>query len=105
MTLDVQFIITLYACQQLFKAFGTVAEAAAHEVVHVMTMVVPAGVFRAQCDVELVEPPGGEHVGRQSLPVLIEACHYAVPSSSDRSRGNLRDPFDMLSNNVPRRLG
>jgi len=67
--LDEVFIITFYACQQLFKALGTVAEAVAHEVVHVMLMIVSAGVFRAQCDVELVEPPGGEHVGRQSLPV------------------------------------
>ena len=71
----------MYACQQLFKAFGTVAEAAAHEVVHVMTMVVPAGVFRAQFDIELDEPPGGEHVGRQSLPVQLSRIPYAVDNS------------------------
>ena len=53
-------------------------EAVAHEVVHVMTMVIPAGIFRVQCDIELVEPPGSEHVGRQSLPVQLSRIPYAV---------------------------
>ena len=49
--------------------------------VHVMTMVIPAGVYRVQCDIELVEPPGGEHVGRQSLPVQLLRIPYAVDNS------------------------
>jgi hypothetical protein len=34
--------------------------------------------FRARYDVELVQSPGGEHVGCQSLPVQLSRVPYAV---------------------------
>lgn len=49
--------------------------------VHVTTVVIPTRVFRAQCDIELVEPPGGEQVGRQSLSVQLSRIPYAADNS------------------------